>query len=285
MPSSYTTRNRADKQATGENINTWGLRLNDGVLDVFDDALDGVLTLSAAGPVTLGTANGAPDQARKRVLNVTATGPVTITIPSVEKWYLVRAAVADVTVTNGGSSVVISAGDIGVVFTDGASLFYARASDFNGRRLTRVGAPTVATDAATKKYVDDAALAGQASLPVGTGNRGRYLRVKADETGPEWEPGEIFVTANHAASVGERLICDTRGGSFTVALPDNPRDGDWVALRDGGNGTMTDGWAAVNVILDPGTHTINGETSVNCDIKGAALEVRFTNGEWSVKLG
>jgi hypothetical protein len=285
LPSSYTTRNRADKQQTGENINTWGLRLNDGVLDVFDDALDGVLILSAAGPVTLGTANGAADQARKRVLNVTATGAVTITIPSVEKWYLVRAAVADVTVTNGASSVVISAGDIGVVFTDGASVFYARATDFNGRRLTRVGAPTVATDAATKKYVDDAALAGQASLPVGTGNRGRYLRVKADETGPEWEPDEIRLTADYTASVGDRLACDTTGGGFTVTLPASPREGDWVALRDAGNSPLAGGWSANALMLDPGAESINGETEVRCNLKGVAITLVYAAGEWSVKLG
>ena len=46
MPSSYTTSNRLEKQATGENTNSWGTRLNAYTTDMLDESLDG-LVLSA----------------------------------------------------------------------------------------------------------------------------------------------------------------------------------------------------------------------------------------------
>lgn len=104
MPSAYTPRNRLTKQATGESINLWGIILN-AVLDLIDAAMDGVTTISAPGSTILTTANGAADQARSRVLNITAPTAAQITIPSVEKFYIVRAALADVTITNGSSSL------------------------------------------------------------------------------------------------------------------------------------------------------------------------------------
>lgn len=285
MPSNFTGRNRLTLQATGENINLWGQILNSGVFEQIDTAMDGVTTISASGPTVLTTANGADDQARSRVLNITATAAAQITIPSVEKFYIVRAAAADVTITNGAASLIIKAGDCMGVVTDGVAIWPVRSTDFNGQRLKGIGAPQASDDAATRKYVDDAALAGQANLPVGTGNRVRYLRVKADESGPEWELDEIHLTEDYTATVGDRMVCDTSGGSFTVTLPATPQDGDWIALRDGSNGVSSGGWADNNLLLNPNGSTVNGEAVVNCNLKGAAITLRYLGGEWSVKLG
>ena len=173
MPSAYTPRNRLTKQATGENVNTWGLILN-AVLDLIDFALDGVTTISASGATALTTANGSVDQARARILNVTAAAAAIITIPSVEKFYIVRAATADVTITNGSSSATIKTGDIGFVITDGATVWLGFATDFGGKRLKNVGTPTAATDAATKSYADG--LAFSPALPGQAGNDGKWVR-------------------------------------------------------------------------------------------------------------
>jgi hypothetical protein len=72
MPSSYTPRNRLTKQAPGEGLNVWGTILNTGVFELIDVLADGIVTIGAAGATTLSAANGAADQARARVLNVTA---------------------------------------------------------------------------------------------------------------------------------------------------------------------------------------------------------------------
>lgn len=180
MPSSYTARNRLTKQATGENTNTWGLILNSGVFDLLDFLADGLVTIT--GNIALSTANGASDQARARFLNITA--PAVVTIPSVEKWYLIRATAA-ATITNGSNSVNLPAGEVSFVVTDGASIWKQSTTTFEGQRLKNIGAPTANTDAATKKYVDDTAFSSAAgNLPGQGGNSGKFLRT--DGTVPEW---------------------------------------------------------------------------------------------------
>lgn len=173
MPSSYTARARFTLQATGENTNIWGVILNQGAFDLVDFAINGVVTISASGATTLTTANGATDQARGAVLNYTGTTAGTLTIPSVEKVYQVRSATADLTVTNGSSSVTIPAGDSVTVITNGTTIWKLQANDRGGARLRNVGAPTANTDAATKKYVDETAFSMAAgSLPGQLGATG-----------------------------------------------------------------------------------------------------------------
>ena len=92
MPSNYTTRLRLEKQADGENANTWGDRLNQQVIDMVDEAVGGVVVVSTTGATTSLTAsNGAADQARNAVLRIEGTlgSNSTIVIPSVEKLYVV----------------------------------------------------------------------------------------------------------------------------------------------------------------------------------------------------
>lgn len=182
MPSNYTPRSRLNLQATGENINLWGQILNGGGLELIDAAMDGVTTISASGPTTLTTANGAADQARSRVLNVTAASAAQITIPSVEKFYIVRAALADVTITNGSNSLVVKAGDTAAIITDGVAIWLVRSTDLGAARLKNVGAPQLAGDAATKGYVDG--LAFSSALPDQVGNEGRWITT--DGVGAVW---------------------------------------------------------------------------------------------------
>lgn len=166
MPSSYTARARFTLQATGENTNTWGVILNQGAFDLIDFAINGVVTISASGATTLTTANGAADQARGAVLNYTGTAAGTLTIPSVEKVYHVRAATAALTVTNGSSSLTIAAGDSATVVSNGTAIWKLQDNNRGGARLRNLGAPTADTDAATKRYVDETAFEMAAgSLP------------------------------------------------------------------------------------------------------------------------
>lgn len=126
MPSTYTARNRAEKQGAGENANTWGTRANQNTFDMFDEALDGVESFTLSGSKTLTTANGSTDEARNRVLNVTGGTGGTITIPNVEKAYLVRnAASGDVTFTTGsGTTADVPSGGVQWVFCNGSNAIY-----------------------------------------------------------------------------------------------------------------------------------------------------------------
>lgn len=122
----YTTRNRASKQAQNENYNSWGTVLNEQALDMFDEAIDGITSLALTDNATLTTANGATDQARKRVLNITSADQArTVTVPAVEKYYVVRNA-SDYTITltvSGGNSTEVLAGQSAHVFSDGTNIY------------------------------------------------------------------------------------------------------------------------------------------------------------------
>ncbi|MBP2311884.1 hypothetical protein [Azospirillum soli] len=213
MTSSATTRLRLEKQGTGENLNTWGDRLNTA-LDLLDEAVGGVEPITIGGVVTVLTStNYASDQARNAVLVLTGTltANSTVTIPSVEKVYLVvddttRAGFTLTIKTSGGSGYALRPGPQ-VVYCDGVDVYRGTprldqvpvptsAVDMNGQNLTNAGTgsfsgvvsvatPTANGHAATKQYVDTQAFAALAgSLPGQAGNAGKYLTT--DGTTASW---------------------------------------------------------------------------------------------------
>jgi len=121
MPSSHTSRNRLEMQAPGENADTWGERLNDNMIRLADDALDGVVSFDLSGSRVLTSSTDAVDEARKRCLNITGGSGGTVTVPNVEKLYFVRnGATGSVTITTGsGTSAVVGAGVNKWVMCDG----------------------------------------------------------------------------------------------------------------------------------------------------------------------
>ena len=92
MTSSYTSRIRLEKQADGENPNSWGLILNQNVIDLVDEAIAGYQTVSvSSATVSLTNNNGSSDQSRNFGLKLEGalTADVTVGIPSQEKIYFV----------------------------------------------------------------------------------------------------------------------------------------------------------------------------------------------------
>lgn len=126
MPSTPTPRNRLALQGTGDNVGSWGTVLNAQVFGLLDEALDGVTTLTVTGNANLSSQNYATDQARRRVLKLIGTpgASFTITLPSVEKFYLVHNATnAPQTVKAGGTGVTLPASSLAVVYCDGTNTF------------------------------------------------------------------------------------------------------------------------------------------------------------------
>ena len=140
MASSYTTRIRLNKQGDGDNPNSWGTVLNDGALNLIDDAIGAYtpVTIGANAVVTLTANDGASDTARSAFIEILGSvggshDTITIQIPSsISKSYVINNKVsANTTATDVvkiqnagvGSGYTVPFGSIGLVITNGTSVF------------------------------------------------------------------------------------------------------------------------------------------------------------------
>ena len=156
MASTYTSRIRLEKQGDGENPNSWGLILNQNVIDLVDEAVAGFQIVSVDNTaVTLTNVNGATDQARKAALDIqgTLTADVTITFPAQEKTYFIHndttgdynlllkyAGGTAVTATGQGLSMMLA--------TDGSENIRTIKSEDNDSKIYSpfISPPTIVTD-------------------------------------------------------------------------------------------------------------------------------------------
>ncbi len=279
MPSSATPRNRFELQAAGENLNTWGAPKLNQDISMVDASLDGMVTTAVSGSVVLSSINYAPDQARCRFLNVTGGTGVSMTAPSVEKWYWIRNN------ASGSSAVTTGGGVIGYAYPGEVVPVIGNGTDFYRLRYTRIPSFTPSDDAdiATKKYVDDTAFGSITNLPAQAGNGGKYITT--DGTTASWayplNPWMRLTSASapYTAVNKDRIETDTSGGVFTLTLPASPADGDWINVCDVGD------WSINNLTIARNGHLINGGTDdLTCNVRHAGLTVVYdlTNTTWRV---
>jgi hypothetical protein len=128
MASTYTTNLRLTKQGDGENPNSWGQILNDGVISLADEAIAGYTTISIGSAATVNLTNndGADDQSRKAFLEIKGSvgGVATsifLVVPNNSKSYAVLNKVS----ANNASDVVMMrvAGNTGVTLGRSSTTF------------------------------------------------------------------------------------------------------------------------------------------------------------------
>lgn len=93
MPSTATTSLRLELQATGENVNTWGGRLNSSALVLLDSAIAGrTVIANPTSGMTLSSVNYSTDQARQPVLHFSGTvaSDLPVNVGAVTKIYLTK---------------------------------------------------------------------------------------------------------------------------------------------------------------------------------------------------
>jgi hypothetical protein len=163
MASTYTSRIRLEKQADGENPNSWGLILNQNVIDLIDEAIAGYTVVSVSSiPVSLTSNDGSTDQSRNMSLELagTLTADVTITIPSQEKIYFIRENTAGSFVTKiktaGGSAVELTQNQNVLVACDGTDIYKVEApvsvDTFTVNTLTATSIATSVISATTLDF-------------------------------------------------------------------------------------------------------------------------------------
>lgn len=129
MASTFTTSLRIEKQGTGENNTTWGVKENN-TYDLIERAISGLVTVPIAdADMSLSHNEGVEDQARYMMIDFTGalTANRTVTIPTVSKLYVVSNRTTggfSVTITTGsGITYVLANNAVKLIFTDGTNIY------------------------------------------------------------------------------------------------------------------------------------------------------------------
>jgi hypothetical protein len=140
--STYTSSLGLEEITPGDQAGLWGNTTNNN-LALIDQAVTGVTPISFAAlsgsTYTLTDYNGAVDEARSAVLNITgnATGSNTVVVPNKQKTYLVR--------NNTGQNVVFQTASPSATYTVEAGNSILIFSDGNNNVFTGIAAPSVGT--------------------------------------------------------------------------------------------------------------------------------------------
>lgn len=131
MPS-YTTSLRLVQPATGEFSGTWGTQVNNGLTALVDTSVAGTATIvMTAADYTLSNNNGAADEARAAILNVTGTPGAArnIIVPAVSKLYVVfnntTGGFAQTVKTSAGTGISVPNGATAYLRCDGTNVVAA----------------------------------------------------------------------------------------------------------------------------------------------------------------
>tara|TARA_A100000171_G_scaffold9557_1_gene7005 strand:+ start:1458 stop:2645 length:1188 start_codon:yes stop_codon:yes gene_type:complete len=204
MSSTFTTNLRLNKQGDGDNPNSWGQVLNDGVISLVDDAVAGytTITVGTTANVTLTENQGSGDQARSAFLEVQGSvggthSAINILIPSNSKSYVIRNVVS---YASAGADIILKvAGQTGVtirpsenqfVITNGTDIFNVAPTEFSS--LTVGGTLDVGGAA---NFSSTVTVAGAVSLAstLSVGGNATFL---SDVT----VKGNVFVSSKVCAS-------------------------------------------------------------------------------------
>lgn len=224
MSNTPTTRLRFIKQAYASNAESWGGELNVGGLDRIDEAIAGVETIALTGNTTLTVNNYVADQARNFVLILNDGGlsaNPTITIPGVEKCYLVQNNTGrQVTFTAGGVTASLNDDEWSFVVCDGTDVFKA---------VTTF--PDVSQAFTTNSTTANALATGSLTYTVAAGKAfgvGMQVRI-SDAAAPDTNFATGTVTAYSGTSLTVNVASVTGSGTpasvvitFSQAVPTLP---------------------------------------------------------------
>jgi hypothetical protein len=241
MASTYTTNLRLTKQGDGDNPNSWGQVLNDGVISLADQAIAGYteVSIGSAATVNLTANDGADDQSRNAFLKITgsigtAATSIFLVIPNKSKSYSVLNAVS----ANNASDVVMMrvAGNTGVtigrstttfqhVVCDGASVRSVTVSGAQVNKSTTrfEGAVTLASGAPVHQAITTLTDAASIVMNMATNNQfvvtlGGNRTLAAPTNLTVGQTGHIYCIQDSTGSrtLGYNSVFQFAGGSDPV---------------------------------------------------------------------
>ena len=240
MSSTYTSRLRLVKQGDGDNPNTWGTVLNDGMISLVDDAIAGYTTveLGAAATVTLSAIDGAGDVPRSAFLELKGSvggshNTISMIIPAQSKSYVINNKVSANTTasdivkvkTASGTGYTVPFGSIGLVICDGTSVFSTNVTGLGFGTAASADVGTGTTDVPDVSIAD--ARYVRTSVTANTTVRGDFVveagSLKVGTSARAYNP---ITTLTDAASIavdfalGNNFLV-TIGGNRTLAAPTN----------------------------------------------------------------
>lgn len=214
MASTYSPNLRLELIGTGEQQGTWGTTTNTNLGTLLEEAIGGYVsvTVSNAGDTTLSTNNGAVDQSRNAVINLTGTitAARNVICPAIEKLYVVKNA------TTGGFSVTFKvSGQTGVTIPNGETYFlYVDGIDAN--KIVGNVASTNATNTFTENQIISVTDNTDAALRITQLGTGNALLVE-DSTNPDATP--TVVAADGTVVVGHTAALNTDNYVGTQITP------------------------------------------------------------------
>lgn len=297
MASSYTSNLRLTLPVTGELTGTWGDTVNTGITALVDAAVSGTaaVTHDNSANYTLTVANGASDEARQMVLNITGTltAARNVVCPSSSKLYFVKNATTGgfaVTLkTSAGTGISVPNGKIAVLYCDGTNVvsavtyipnidtasLTATTADINGGTVdgTVIGGTTAAA-------VTGTTLKANTSLQLATGST--VTAILDEDNMSSNSPTAIATQQSIKAYVDAQISANNELSEILVN--GNTTGGRDIAVSAGDDITFTDTSKAIfgtgsdlqvyhdgsnSYIVEGGTGALNVQTN-SLAIKNAA---------------
>ena len=240
MTATYTSSLRLTKQGDGDNPNSWGVVLNDGVISLVDDAIAGYTTVSlgSTATVTLSAIDGGGDVPRSAFLELKGSvggvnNTISMIIPAQSKSYVINNKVSANTTasdviklkTASGDGYNIPSGSIGLVICDGTSVFATntRGEGFGTAASADIG---TGTDNVPDVSIADARYVRSSVTSNATVRGDLVVEAGSLKVGTSARAYNPITTLTDAASIvvdfalGNNFLV-TIGGNRTLAAPSN----------------------------------------------------------------
>ena len=274
MPSSFTSRLKLEKQASGENSGNWGNLVN-YVFNRLDSSIKGYQSVNVAGSanVTLTSNNSTSntddsstdDQVHNAILEFSGalTGNIHVFTDAVETKYTVfnntSGAYTVTLAPTGGSGSVIKQGTKTLVYTNGTTM-YDITKDLGDIQVTGLTSNGAVTITGNTDITGNIALKTQGAIVFEDSAGGEFAAIKANATTTSY----TLVLPPATGTADQVIVTD---GSGNLSFVDNTGGTSWVAVKTSGftavagEGYFCDTSSAAFTATLPATPTLGDEVT------------------------